>query len=231
MTNSKAYDDRLLALVDVLGWKALINESVRNPTVLAPIQTAIGIIVAGGTSTARASWSAAQFGSKYAPDAQFSHFSDTFVLSVPANPAGIPYITMMVADVCRSLLEAGLYTRGAVVRGKLVHTTKALYGPAVIEAYDLERTVAKYPRILVTPEAAASIETLPCVRQDSDGLTFLDVLRHYVLNDGGSRLHAIRLQAEANLERHKADLGLVAKHIWLLNYLRSAEHDMQAPVG
>src|SRR5205807_662034 len=48
-----------------------------------------------------------------------------------------------------SLIWRGMLSRGAVVEGKVLHTDKMIFGPALVEAYDLESKAALFPRIIL----------------------------------------------------------------------------------
>ena len=46
-------------------------------------------------------------------------------------------------------MEKGVLLRGSIVCGKVIHTEKKLFGPAFIKAYEMERTRAIFPRIII----------------------------------------------------------------------------------
>ena len=48
------------------------------------------------------------------------------------------------------LLRAGFLIRGSVVLGPLHHCDNVVFGPALLQAVDIEEREAFYPRILVT---------------------------------------------------------------------------------
>src|SRR5712672_2824370 len=50
------------------------------------------------------------------------------------------------------LLSSGLLTRGAVAKGKLHHDNPVMFGPAFLEAYHIETTIAKYPQVVLSRE-------------------------------------------------------------------------------
>jgi hypothetical protein len=110
-------------------------------------------------------------------DFQITAFSDCYVLSDLSEWS----VLMAVHALVTRLLKEGIMTRGAVVYGPLYHQNDILFGPAGIEAYELECNVANFPRILVTKEVQANIsESLqlskrPLLKQDvKDGLWFVN---------------------------------------------------------
>ena len=121
------------------------------------------------------------------------------------------------------LLSLGYYTRGAIVIGQTFHHENVIFGPALINAYKLEREVAKYPRVIVQPEAIQYINPQSSfkgytetrfqdIRLDTDGLYYVDIL------EGKPSDHLIEI-INMKLEKDANDLGRIAKHTWMLRYL------------
>ncbi len=69
------------------------------------------------------------------------------------------------------LLTRGYFVRGGLVKGKLVHTTKTIYGSGLVNAFDLENKVARYPRIMVTSEVYQDAVVQHAI--DHEAATFL----------------------------------------------------------
>jgi len=72
------------------------------------------------------------------------------------------------------------------LKGLLHHSDKAVFGPAFLDAYALERDIACYPRIVVDKSVHKDFEnnrladswddfTRPALRHDEDGPVFVDV--------------------------------------------------------
>jgi hypothetical protein len=212
-----AYEDRCLAFVDVLGWSNIVRKSVQDPSALEAIHRAAELIVGLRTMAERANRVRMPEIELPPLDARVSHFSDTFVFSMPAVADIGMAFPMMLRAFCRTLLGAGHYTRGAIVCGLVHHTDRALYGPAVIEAYELERSTAVYPRILITPGAQRYFPDPGILRTDHDGLVCLDLL-HTDRSDvrGLEKLAALVAKKE---KEDQADLHLLAKHRWMARYV------------
>ena len=132
------------------------------------------------------------------------------------------------ANVANSLM-GGAYHRGRVV-----------FGPAVIDAYELESQVAKYPRILVTEsvrEEAWGYHTGLCrgrlFLQDFDGCWFLNVLApplskwkaiSDVAPDRNARafLRIVRGRLADELGRVNGDLRRLSKLRWIAHHFNIA---------
>jgi len=217
------YPDRLLAFVDILGWSDLVRESERRPTRWRKIGKAIELI--GVWANGLDEFYPGGF------EHESTHFSDTLVVSCPPSALNAQKLIHTVQLLCLRLLEEGVYTRGSVVRGGLHHDHMVIVGPALIEAHLLEKNVAKYPRVIVTPRVVQLLaayarqngrasDDRSRVRKDRDGLCFVDFLGQQVQTRGYlSRIRNIRRRIDANFLRHSKDLCLLSKDGWLSDYL------------
>lgn len=227
------YEERLVVFVDVLGWGSLVETSARvgkgTKKALAKINEAaelisflreyaknhndLTVLIPGDASASDNH------------NVQVSHFSDTFVMSAPLGHWADEPITSVVEQVCLMLLSRGMYFRGAIVVGMVQHRGDVLFGPAVQEAYVIERDVAKYPRIVVTPEARRHLRPECVVQRDHDALDFLDVLAQ-LKAENLDWLMRRRGEVAAKLRRDRRNLGLVEKHGWLLNYIDATRYTL-----
>jgi hypothetical protein len=212
------YEDRVVALVDVLGWSELMRRSVSEPAVLSAVSEAAVLMSMAPDYVQEVNQIQKTISEGHTPDTRGTNFSDTFVLSHPIDRFAEVNVLRMVGQLCVGLLERGHYTRGAIVRGLVHHTTNELFGPAIVEAHKLESVVAKYPRVIVAPSAAELFDSKVGLRTDSDGLLYLDLLSLYHPKEEDILwLRNIRAQILAKMEADKSDLERMAKHQWLLN--------------
>ena len=89
-------------------------------------------------------------------DPQISHFSDSLVISVRYCEDGEDHLLRSLGWAVNFLLSRGFLLRGAISCGQLTHKDSMIYGPALIEAYNLEKQ-AKWPRIILDNKLAESI--------------------------------------------------------------------------
>lgn len=75
----------------------------------------------------------------------------------------------------------GVLVRGAICVGDLYLEKGTVFGPGLVEAYDLESGVAKYPRIVVSPKALANLPASQndaplgnLLHQGDDGVWYVD---------------------------------------------------------
>lgn len=111
-------------------------------------------------------------------------FSDTLVLAAPVvkgtdDALLIRGLMEHAAWLQNVLIAEGFFVRGGLTSGSLHVSDQVLFGPALVEAYDLESSVAVHPRIVLSRAAAesqrgtADTSMLLC---DDDGQTFIDYL-------------------------------------------------------
>jgi hypothetical protein len=173
------YSDRYVAFIDILGFSAIVRQ-LDGASKRA--KELVGILENISTLTD-------QFAGDFEKDGlRTQSFSDCIVMSENGSPKGLFSLLASATTLTFALLSKGVLTRGGIAKGKLHHSDKIVFGPAMLEAYRLESTIARYPRILVDkathldyqrPSFAAVCERYersPKLSFDSDGPPFLDTL-------------------------------------------------------
>ena len=165
------YQQRLLLYCDILGWSAEIatgdtskltaavdfihsrakdyNEQERQRLLARDgkiIQTQIGPVGPGQINRA-------------ALEIQYGAFSDHFVFSIPESFGS--RIFSIASKLIIELLRIRFLVRGAIVLGPLHHRDNVIFGPALLEAVNIEENEAFYPRILISDDAAIHCSKLP----------------------------------------------------------------------
>lgn len=225
-----------VAYFDILGWSELIR-SERGGDVAGKIIGALYQIYYARQLIKDGQKLVALGGSvEFGTTLTASFFSDSILYSCAAQPDEAAWLADRVGLMCRWLLSEGLYTRGAVVVGDLHHEAdRTMIGRALIDAHEIERDVAKYPRLIVTDEAKALLasageraQTLgPFVRTDADGLSYLDIFAHMSREDlvaakeriDNDILRTKRSDARSNPARA---LGHRAKYGWVRSCVERA---------
>jgi hypothetical protein len=174
-TSSLDYQERVVAFIDLLGFADQVKASATD----AAAQDKIGKLI---TIYDVFDWFVTEMIERLVKG---GFFSDTFILSATLEQAF--YLIRETGNLCRFLLLQGFPCRGAVVAGLLHHHERIMIGPALVDAYRAERSVAIYPRILVDdatrdiwaeecdPESAHS-NLKHLIREDCDGQHYLDIL-------------------------------------------------------
>jgi hypothetical protein len=172
---------------------------------------------------------------------RITRFSDHVAVSAPLfGRSSLFQVHSATLMLIRGLLIHGRCCRGALVFGDLRHGADTIFGPALIEAHDIESRVAKYPRIVLSDGAQRLISMyhpdIP-IRQDRDSLWYLDILGPYdgdigladEMLDGVQRIFERQHNTYKNklLEQRgryltgPQDLDVQAKLGWLVDYIRS----------
>jgi hypothetical protein len=128
-----------------------------------------------------------------------SYFSDCIFISIPfyRDDSKLLYeFIEHLSNASASLFKTSdVLLRGAVTIGKVFHknTGDPAFGPALIEAYELESNIANYPRIILSSECFglirkySSVSTNPnftkILKRYSDGCIGTDIVKIWKKND------------------------------------------------
>jgi hypothetical protein len=220
------FEDRYLAFVDVLGFRDVVHQMAQRPELFSSVRDTLKTLDGQArrlrdhaqqikAARARAKQKRVAWLGLNTRGVEMTAFSDCYVVS-QTFPAW--EVLAAVQALGSDLLARGILCRGAVVHGKAFHRDRVLFGPAVIEAYELEQSVAKYPRILVTEavrEAAWGYHSGLCkqrlFKRDTDGCWFVNLLAPTL-----SKWEPIANPAAAEISTRKYLTGV---REWLTNRL------------
>ena len=168
----KTYENKIVAFVDILGFKQLIETTKTLPERLKKIIDQIQYLKAWD-STGPNKWTSQSLFSQddlviNAPSSEQDKYniqdivtctsiSDCIIVSVPFDDGTFhQHLSALVSELSfigSKLLLSGVAIRGAITVGKIIHAkSNLLLGPAYVEAYQLEENVAVYPRIILSEE-------------------------------------------------------------------------------
>lgn len=165
-------------------------------------------------------------------------FSDTLVLAAPVLPPGdeesaIGGLVIQTAWLQLNFVQAGFFVRGGLSLGRFHIRDGLIFGPALVEAYELESKVADHPRVLLGSAAARSQldataayaeprSSPQCLllRRDADGHTFIDYLSLLLDEPVDPRpdiaMHRDRIVAQ--LGAHARNKRVWEKYRWVAEY-------------
>lgn len=133
------YEKRIVAFVDILGFKTIIEDSVCDTSLRRKVLEATEIIHSRREGQIEGT--------------QVTTFSDSAVISYPLNMRNALFYTII--DIIHLQLELGnkgIMLRGGIAIGDVYHDDDIVFGPAMNEAYFLESKVAKFPRVVIRKE-------------------------------------------------------------------------------
>lgn len=178
-----------------------------------------------------------------------SQFSDSLILSAPNNNHGVIHLIHFTSLLVSELFLHGIWCRGAITSGKMLHEGSVAFGPALIDAIEMEARLAFYPRILVTYTVAdnfvaAKNDGLPkhrisstgeFFRQDIDNMLHLHIFSPFMFlpKKTGTVEKAVN-----NVHRHvlkgidatetPANMNIQAKLFWIGAYIEEVKETFGA---
>jgi len=243
---SLRYETRLVAFIDILGWKAAIIRSIDDPELAKSMGVASRVLSSHVKSnkTQRSFWQdlSDEHGTNVANimrDTQITHFSDSILISTKANQHAKWRLESTLSILCQQMAHHGFLLRGGVTVGSMIHKESSVaYGPALIEAYRLENEVANYPQIMldenltkawghgenISDKEGNLLGIHNKWRKSDNGFMFFDYLKpaHAMLKE-----HVTQKSLETHLQsyhtlivenRGKHNDRINEKYEWLVNY-------------
>ncbi|TAE14412.1 MAG: hypothetical protein EAZ47_08440 [Bacteroidetes bacterium] len=172
------YERRIVLFLDVLGFRKLIEE---NPKAVGKTNRKVAFILKEFQSF---------FGKKvpevYKTSKKICRFSDSVAISMKTGSNedfGLLLDRLRILQA--QLLMGEVVLRGGISIGAMVHTSKAMFGPAFLKAYDLESKKAKYPRIILDDDILKELGNEPnlssfqqIIFKDFDGTYYIDYIEN-----------------------------------------------------
>lgn len=198
------YEQRLVAFIDILGFKNIIRISENDGSQLKVIMEAIEFLK---TFEVPDAWNTALIEIEESAQkkeledfdikstVRCTCFSDSVVVSVLCDDTNINEATSTLISnlslLGASLIRKGLLIRGGICFGNLMHSDNGVVmGQSMIEAYEIESRIAKYPRIILSSKLLGKLnypiekksESYPYhqyIKRFSDGCAGFSQLRYY----------------------------------------------------
>lgn len=183
-----SYSKHLVAFIDLLGFSEAMRDRERSDSILA-LLTKLAAFRGDFYAESREIENGRQ--SLIRP--AISAFSDNIVLSYPIDSLvehGVPldavviFLQKLVAYIAWNAFQCRLLIRGGLAIGDAYHSGGVVFGPALIEAHEIERKLAIYPRVAIGPSISRS-EALEKLKNHiwthDDGVTALGYMLGFVL--------------------------------------------------
>jgi hypothetical protein len=173
------YEDRVLAFIDVLGFSEAVKNTIKNDTEDETETNKIDNLIKN-----------LQWDLNFDKDEEGKHFnskvvsqfSDSLIISyLMTEEAGIFKILLDLLYICATALYNGFLLRGAVVCDKVYHIEKKVFGPALVKAYEMEKNLAIYPRIILDDNIISIAMTYHL--KDHDSETEINHINELILKD------------------------------------------------
>lgn len=150
---------------------------------------------------------------------QISQFSDSVIFSAPFQSDKFPEFVDVISKYQYYLFQEHILCRGGIAHGKHFHRGSFVFSSGLTEAYNVERTIARYPRIVVSKEL---MELLYPFRE-------LPTALHLMIENGEEAfvdfLHSASFRdcewfVNNAGEASKLGGSVKEKYMWLLNYFK-----------
>ena len=203
MNREIKYQKCFIAYLDILGFKEMVKQSEDNPDKIKSLLDSLIIC----NSFSLKSKKATTQGTPRTINIKSRFISDSIVFFLKENPEDIGHLFLIIRYIQDRLWDKGLLIRGAITHDDMYfpkggNGNNITLGPGIIKAYQLESTVAIYPRIVVSEilfdyikrykigayPFATGNTLADFVQQDHDGIYFLDLLNKNIIRADGEKL-------------------------------------------
>lgn len=237
------YSRSVVTFIDILGFSSLVRHKTSDE-----IEKLLGLAEENSRTD--------KMVAEYAGRRSLS-FSDTIITTCPLEgPHGplrhgllfdeIMEVIFLQADMIN---RGSTFLRGAMTVGDVYHDDTKIFGPGLIDAYEMESKLSNFPRVVIDPKILLEYEDTPALRsldndpdedlkyvqslicQDSDGLWFIDYLRGMVGNFDEPEFLLVYLKNHKELILNRATenqrLNSIAlKYNWLATYHNQVVNDL-----
>jgi hypothetical protein len=170
-------------------------------------------------------------------------FSDTLVLAAPVDAGGeeaaVTGLAVQAAWLQLDLVRRGFFVRGALTLGRFHIRGGLIFGPALVEAYELERDAAIYPRVVLgrraeeaqratlAPTSRGAMRQGQLLLRDDDGHAFVDYLGLPLEEpqDPTSVICAHRDTVTQRLREYRIERRTWEKYRWVAEYHNQVVQD------
>lgn len=212
------YAERAFAFLDILGFKDVMRELDGKPDLFEKVKVALEYALRVETVNIK------EIVPGYRPSKlEVIAFSDCIVISAPQ--AELFSVVLRAKMVFGNMLAMGFLCRGGITIGSGFHQERIVFGQGFIDAYELEESVAVYPRIVVSDEASSVLRQktaaqkikIQILKQDADGCWIIDIFcPPYPGHVDFERERFLRAAQKTITDGGTNEkLGIAAKYRWL----------------
>jgi hypothetical protein len=236
------YEKTLLVYLDIMGFKKMVEDSQRDYSKVDEIIDMLKKVKARTSMSFKRVITSRMSADSMTP----RDFSDLVVriTTLGLNPTEHKrFISdeffMLAAIQCELFLESGILLRGAMCIDDLYLEKDIVFGPALVKAYEFEKSIAVFPRIVVDPKSCllheesgfARMVSAGILQRGDDGAYFIDYLHFsyfsmFVMSEFKKHetqmLERHKMQVETKLkELAGQDERVKQKSLWLALYHNS----------
>jgi hypothetical protein len=214
------WERRVVAFYDILGWRNHIRDAGNDPKKVGELRR----IILLHSRLVRL---------PVEEPAKVSTFSDNIVISIRPTKF-VPYFLRALALFQLMTANRGFLLRGGVAVGDVIHDDEVVFGPALVQAYDLESRIAKFPRIVLQKELFEFGE-FKGFHAHEDGLYFLDPFTvdtvRYFLHEDDQKGPRNPKHREYGLPAHGKSLKDIPPDYFLRDILEQLKKRIRSPLN
>lgn len=229
MNEPNKYSNRYVAFLDVLGFKAIIQENTAEW-----IKTNIYDDVRRINTLFRTDLYKSLFPEASYKQLEFVLISDSFIISIPTEAERSLDVIIGCCFVLQQFFvkrEKPILLRGGISKGDFYHFEQTTFGPGLVKAYNIENEISVYPRIIIDKDLPVSSI---CVGKDNiarafcsideDGQQYIDYIKSVAGFSIGNHEELRRLHdfIDSNIKRFSTDERTLEKYRWLAKQLNSS---------
>lgn len=218
------YEKKILVFFDVLGFKDMVQRKYKDkPEKIKEILNTMHVLSSPSYTS------------------ELIIFSDSVINILEIKPkynkhgqTFTDYLSVIFNDIATIQVNMfGLYgvlIRGSIVIGDIYYEgeNNLLFGPALVDAYELESKYSIYPRFLIGKSIVDEISEAKWldVTEDVDGHYYIDVFKWLVKLEPEKQHLAIlksKIEEEIKMLGDKPNLGVLSKYSWFLNKIKDRE--------
>lgn len=237
------YEDRIVCFIDILGFRNKVKNTIDKSGIEQEDQIKK---INSVFMVARDILDMDSPSPKFLESKVITQFSDSIVISFKVDEKTAVISTLSeIQHLIANFISRGFLVRGGIALGKLIHSEKVVFGPALIKAYDTESKAAMYPRIILDETVLATgivfgdndtqyaEETImSIVSKDSDGMYFVDFFSkiYHEMDDDDQWIQYLNYLQEI-IRNNDTDIipDIQVKIGWLKNKFNSLLDLLQEP--
>ena len=235
------YEERLVAFIDILGFKNIIEDSTKDPSILKNLSEVFN----------RMKYDRDERYKEHGLDDTFQRrmtfFSDCAVISYGLHKFSMRQLLFDLTTIAFNLAGLGYLLRGGVTIGKLYHDDDIVLGPALVEAYTLESKIAINPRIIlgngvldtyyekVEDSIGKFFVINDYLQEDEDGYSFVDYLQNKTMKRPVFQYRLLLSQFNyvfcVYMSEFQDDKKVFNKYLWTVKYIRHHFEELRELTG
>ncbi len=134
------YETRVVAFIDILGFKSSVNKSLKDVQEFDRILTSLSDLKEFFIKPK--DYYDIEADREYGADTQILQVSDSLIISrLIEERGGIYYMISDCSFAIHLLISNGFLCRGAIKVGEMHHKDTTIFGPAFIDAYEAEKQI------------------------------------------------------------------------------------------